>query len=497
MEFQIFTAWEEVRKVCNPDLLPEIHNDVFCLDTEKETAQTVFLWKSQAGISLLELLDREAEKESGESARLARQLYENELRAAQLVKKEDGMENFLSLLSCFTETAFVGAVFFHIPVQVQKKESFGTSFYTENTEFEATFVRIDGLAETGREKDCVLSGRIFGKKQEGTGESSFQALAVKAFFTGSRLMLVTGECSFLPVGLFGGNGGYWEPFELHGVYNGVQYHYTLRETVNYALRNSLLRSFSVEAVTVATGEDASNRIVKLKCGGKLRFERLSEAFDPFSYGPVSSEEDGYIGYDNLQITITQGETEKVEVNCGGILLKTGEAVPRKDSLWEQFAHGEPEFVCFQNGKTPEALGYRRIQCPAVQRGLGEQWYGIAVPVTLCDGVCIRLLFAFSGNQFFAGSSLAGNGSAAGLTFSLNELFKVHCTTIAILPYEREDKTKTVLLYLKGIRVSLFGLTFPPEACSIVWLARGSGNAPGWYAVYGKGKQVVKADGNEY
>lgn len=128
MEFQIFTAWEEVRKVCNPDLLPEIRNDVFCLDTEKETAQTVFLWKSRAGISLLELLDREAEKESGESARLARQLYENELRAAQLVKKEDGMENFLSLLSCFTETAFVGAVFFIFRYRFRKRKASGHPF---------------------------------------------------------------------------------------------------------------------------------------------------------------------------------------------------------------------------------------------------------------------------------------------------------------------------------------------------------------------------------
>lgn len=127
MKFKIFTTWREVREAFNPDLLPQIRNSLFCLDTEKESGETVFLWKPQAGSSLLELPDEEAGKEEGQSARLARELYENELKTAQLAKKEDGMENLLSLLSCFTETAFTGAVFFHIPAQIQRKEVHGKS----------------------------------------------------------------------------------------------------------------------------------------------------------------------------------------------------------------------------------------------------------------------------------------------------------------------------------------------------------------------------------
>lgn len=485
MGLQIFTTWEDVKKICNPEALPKFHNDIFSLSSQQEQSETVFVWKQETGSTLLELLDLATTESCGDGACLARQLYENEFRAARKVRQEDGLENELSLLSSFTDPDFIGAVWFHVPVQIHQQSRFGTDFYLKDCNFEAAFVRVDGPVIAGREQECVLSGCILGKKKEINPNNLFQVEAVKAFFSADNLTLVTTDCSFLPSGLFDQSGAGWDAIELHGVYVGGSYRYAFCNSVNYPIMNQSLRSVSVETMTVTTRQQGEIPVLVLNCGGKLRMQQIDPNFDPFSYGPADVQTDGFLDYDNLQITVQSGEQEQVEFHYREMILNDEEAIVRAGSLLDCFPHGTPEFLCFQNGSTPEALGYHRIQCPVAQRKLEARWYGLAVPITLCNGVEINLLFAFGKNGFYVGSNLFNSGSSAGLTFALDELFEVHCTTIALLSHTQKDGKKVVTLYLKGIRVSLFGLTFPPDACSIVFLARGSSQAPGWYAVYGR------------
>lgn len=489
MNLQIFTAWEDVKKICDPEALPKFHNDIFSLSAQQELPETVFVWKQETGNTLLELLDLAATESCGDSARLARQLYENEYRAALQARQEDGAENGLSLLSSFTDPNFIGAVWFHVPVQIHQQSPFGTDFYLKNCNFEAVFVRVDGPVVAGREKECALSGCILGKKKEINPNDLFQVKAVKTFFSADDLTLVTADCSFLPSGLFDQSGAGWDAIELHGVYVGGTYRYAFCNFVNYPIMNRSLRSVSVETITVTTRQQGEIPVLVLKCGGKLRLQQIDPNFDPFGYGPTDVQTDGFLDYDNLQITVQSGDQEQVEFNYREMILNDEGACVRAGSLLDCFPHGTLEFLCFQNASTPEALGYHRIQCPATQSKLEEHWYGLSIPLTLCNRVEIKLLFAFGKNGFYAGSNLFNDGSSAGLTFALDELFEIHCTTIALLSHTQKDGKKVVTLYLKGIRVSLFGLTFPPDACSIVFLARGSSQAPGWYAVYGQGSEA--------
>lgn len=487
MDFQIFTTWSEVRGICNPEALPAFQNDQFSLNAQSQLPDTVFVWKQQTGDTLLHLLDEATVGTDCEAAQLARQLYQRDYQAALQARKEEGGETSLSLLSCFEDPDFIGAVWFRVPVQIHQKDRFGTPFYTENSTFQATLVRVDGPATAGREGECTLRGCILGKKQETTSHQPFQAKAIRAFFSQAELTLVTGESSLLPYGLFDQSGLGWETIELCGTYRGGTYQYHFCNTVNYPVMGIALRSVSVETMSVTTLQQEDSFALVLKCGGRLRFQSIAPDFDPFSYGPLDAHTDGFVDYSNLQLTVRPGKA--VEFSYRQIMLHEEGAVVRAGSLLEQFPHSTPEFLCFQTGTTPEALGYHRIQCPATQSKLETHWYGLAIPLTLCSGVQVRLLFAFGKNGFYAGSNLTNGGSSAGLTFPLNELFEIHCTTIALLSCTHPDGRRVATLYLKGIRVSLFGLTFPPDACSIVFLAQGNTQPPGWYAVYGQRREV--------
>lgn len=487
MDFQIFTSWAEVRNICNPEALPAFQNEQFSLNTQSQLPNTVFVWKQQTGDTLLNLLDEATAGTDGKAAQLARQLYQRDYQDALQARKEEGGEMALSLLSCFEDPDFIGAVWFRVPVEIHQKDRFGTPFYTENSTFQASLVRVDGPAIAGREGECTLRGCILGENQESPSDQPFQAKAIRAFFSQTELTLVTGESSLLPYGLFDQSGLGWEAMDLCGVYRGGTYQYHCCNTVNYPIMGVALRSVSVETMAVTTLQQGNSFILVLKCGGKLRFQLLDTDFDPFSYGPLDVDTDGFVDYSNLQITVRPGEA--VEFSYRQIVLQEEGAVVRAGSLLEQFPHGTPEFLCFQNGTTPETLGYHRIQCPATQSKLEAHWYGLAVPLTLCGGVQVKLLFAFGETSLYVGSNLTNGGISAGLTFPLNELFEVHCTTIALLSCPQPDGRKVATLYLKGIRVSLFGLTFPPDACSIVFLAQGSTQPPGWYAVYGQRREA--------
>lgn len=491
MALDIFHTWEELGTVCNPGLLPGISNENFALDTGSQGEQSLFLRKKEKGTSLLALIEEEAKQEAAVWARQVLEFYENEQKRAKLARKGTGVDNILSLLDCFTDAGFVGAFFFHIPVQVKQVQNFGAPYFTKNVRFEAAFVRVDGQVEHGAEGSCTLKGQILGTQQ-----SSQQPINIEAFFSGGRLIQVTGDCQILPLGLFGEQSVRWEPFKLHGTYVGGCYQFVLQQEVNYRMHGSFLRSVSIEAAAVSMNQDGKGITLMISCGGRLRFEKLSESFDPFGYGPDSIEEDGFISYDNLIINICLGESPEMSYYYREMVLREEGARLRKESLWQEFPHRTPEFISWQNGKTPADLGFHGIQAPAKQQTLGTEWYGLVFPLTICGGVSLKLLFAFTGRNFFAGSNLTGNGSSAGLTFALNELWNVRCSTVALLSCENPKGKKTVLLYLKGIRVSLFGLTVPPDSCSIVLLAKGSGKRLGWYAVYGKGRKGEAVHGNE-
>ncbi len=505
---QIFATWSELKTVFDPEKLPDIHNELFSLDTTTSAADTVFLLKFNKGSTLLEFLNEEAQKESGTTARRALELYKNERREAQRVKKEDGMENYLSLLACFENPDFTGAVFFNVPVHICKEDRFGSSFFVSGCRFCATFVQVEGSLSKGTEDKTLLRGCILGEKsdhafkcllgkrgcapmqsEESTEEKlRFESLGVKAFFSGKMLLLVTTDCSLFPAGLFGGTNSLWRALELHGIYVNGRYCFSLRQWINYPLQTGLLRSFSIEKAVISMQRDAAGDAIVMKFGGKLRFNVLSADFDPFGFCPVSSREDGYIVYDNLIIKVSLGASVKAEEIYREVILMESGALLRRGSFWEQCPHENPEFISWQSGESPLKLGYRRIQVPAKQEDMGKRWYGMIVPVAICSGVFIKLLFAFDGNRFYAGSNLSGSGSSMGLTLALNELFSIRCTSTAILPYVKPDKSKAALLHLKGIRVSLFGLTFPPDACDIVLYPKGRKEPLGWYAVYGKEKK---------
>ncbi|MBT9450016.1 hypothetical protein ICN84_08005 [Akkermansia glycaniphila] len=505
---QIFTTWSELKTIFDPEKIPDIHNELFSMDTTINAADTVFLLKPDKGRTLFEFLNEEAQKESGTTARRALEFYENELREAQRVKKEDGMENYLSLLSCFEKRDFTGAVFFNVPMQVYKEDRFGSPFFVSGCRFCATFVQVEGFPAKGMEDKTLLRGRIRGEKpnhafrcllgkrgsaplqSEEPAEEKlrFESLGVKTFFSGKTLLLVTADCSLFPAGLFGGTNSLWRALELHGIYVNGRYSFSLRQWINYPLQASLLRSFSIEKAVITMQRDAAGDAIVMKFGGKLRFNVLSADFDPFGFCPVSSREDGYIVYDNLIIKVSLGVSVKAEEIYREVILMESDALLRKSSFWEQCPHAPPEFISWQSGESPMKLGYRRIQAPAKQEDMGKRWYGMIVAVTICSGIFIKLLFAFDRNRFYAGSNLSGSGSSMGLTFALNELFSVRCTSTAILPYVKPDKSKASLLHLKGIRVSLFGLTFPPDACDIVLYPQGRKEPLGWYAVYGKEKR---------
>lgn len=493
MKLEVFFTWEEFRTVCDPGKLPGISNENFALDMDGREAQSLFLRKMETGVSLLALLEEEAKEENAAWARQVLEFYENQRKQGKLTREGTGMENMLSLLECFTDDKFIGALFFHIPVIVKRMQNFGAPYFTKNARFEAAFVRVDGRAEHGKEASCIFQGQILGRQQ---ALGQIRSFNIEAFFSGGRLVLVTGDCQILPVGLFGEQSARWEPFKLHGVYTGGNYQFALQKEVNYGIYNSLLRSVSIETAAASMNQDESGAVLTVSCGGRLRFERLSDCFDPFGYGPDSLKEDGYIFYDNLKMNICLDDGLKISFHYRGMVLREAGAKLRKTSLWQEFPHGNPEFLCWQKGSTPADAGFHGIQVPAKQKTLGKEWYGLVFPLTICGGVSLKLLFAFSERSFFAGSNLVGNGSSAGLNFALNELWSIRCSTVALLPCEMPGGRKSALLHLKGIRVSLFGLTFPPDACSIVFLARGNQKELGWYAVYGKGRKGEEINGNE-
>jgi len=472
---------------------------------------SLFAVKTEKGKSLRTLISEQAEVSASESCLAG--LRENMVRLDQLMNGSltgNQREGYKELFGFLDQPDFCGIVLFQTEINIKEKSAAGVSVLFDMGKFYVPLAVVSSVNfPQGKGADftkAVFRGYAGLENSVTFCSANGEYVSVEngdIFFRQGEFLYSGLSISFSPGSIFGGTptggsvihitGGYER---LSGQGKSFRYRFVLSESVPVFLAGGCIYEMlvkSLEASLEPLGEDAA---LSVKLAGSVLFSKLSDTFDPFSFGiDLKEEAPGMEGLPFAGLTMNfmlkKDKTLSFSRDYSRMASQWEKSVFRKNSFRDAFSFQNVSFVNYQNQKTPKSQGFQTISAPYPQGNLPEEWYGLIFRLQLMEGISLEILFAYGTKEgkavFYAGARILAYGKTGDFGITVAGLFRIGFSSAAI----SKNAGNALEIRLKGLSVGMMGLKFPNAGCDIALL---SGREPGgnqvnaWYGVYDNRKE---------
>lgn len=486
-------------------------------------ANTAYVIKSTKGKSILTLIQENDQtimehRDNGwnrlvETAAWWQRFY----TTSSVPSKNRAFKTFYNTLN---NADFTGILLFQLDTEIPNLELIGDKDLLQNAEYTASIIQIDGvvfsqtgfsLSEASYKALLSLKNQIE-YKNENTEKQRLSFIVERndIAVTAGSVHCSAVVCNVRLQELFGSqvSQGF---LELYGVYEQVKkgtsnlsrYRFCLLQNNTLDIYQSFISNVLIDTVKLDYLKSDQKITLKLKCSGKLLFQKATGLFDPFSYGTAQTENPDGLPFSNSDIVLilNGGKLVDYTISHKNMALDHTHAKPRENSLAGAFEVESISFVSHENAKTPKKLGYTQMIAPVKQEKLGEDWHGIVIQMPMVERIKLKLLFAWTqsglSTQFYAGSQIAGIGAPSELKVKVGGMFQIGFKSIALKSALMEENSTDVMysILLKGLSIGMFGLSMPQSACDLSLISGKDGGkrCNAWYGVYDKKKERVQSD----
>lgn len=483
------------------------------------TSNLVYALKSARGMSVLEALDTPSEVEGEECIPVLRDRVVAVLRKSE--ELADWGDPSLSVLAgSLSDRDYTGLLLFSVPAVPRDCGALAPQRIASLFSYSAPIMVVEGVSFSGLAPDVSgahLRALVVGEPGQDASrihapsqaDYSFEFAEITASLTDSRLAAPSIWCRLQIKRLFdsevsGGDvlllAGTYEPLSSAGAALEA---YRLR-VVNDArlpLSSGCIASVVVSSLFAQMSASGSGYRLELVCGGTLEFARLSESFDPFSFGPeptdgmvtvargrVRSAPTGSgVAFSGLSITIALSSGEPfMSVSYRSIELREGDESARAGSFALGFVHSDVRMLSSQDAETPHDLGFMPVSTAAVKTGAiegGDAWYGLGYSFDLFAGCAAEILFAQVPDRqsIYVGVRIDGIRGLSSAFATIADLFTCEFSDLS-LGVSREGASPVYSLCLRGFKVGALGLRLPEGSAGATLVSQGGES--GWYVAYG-------------
>lgn len=483
---------DELKRRLMSAQLPCMQTAAFTLLWEQPAPDSLYIIKQDRGLSVLESLEGKDACQASEAVKgKLRQFAVNQQAEAAQFYNDTGNNVWQEFLCCLEDGDFVGLIFCNLSVSSITNEWLGPENLVRRFSYEVPFIkieqvifddeRIDGsqgilrgwLSSCGDGILCSDGDESFSIRLKSVvseiGKDGFYNPVLRAELALHRLM---GSQVHAAGGL-----------NFYGIYTRVMsaagslctYRFAMTGENTFHFEMGSLRILSVEQAAVGFEQTGDKISLDLNCTGYMQFAALENGFDPFG---------GKFKYQGLHLKLElelsqSGGSGVLKENYRNICVTERKELLRDKAVFGQIPHGQLQFLSWQDGDTPEKLGFKQIEAPVQQSKLqaGAKWIGLVMPVELFHGISLQILFAFAERApFFAGGKLCFGKGGTGIPVS--SLMQLQVTEVMFY----REQNGAVRLMLKGLKMSLFGLKLPEGSVNVALLP-GEGGKLAWFCVY--------------
>lgn len=475
----------------------------------------IYVIKPRAGTSLLDLIGDSSCCEASEEDRAALRVFQvNEGVFARERSNAERDDSYVALLSSLTDPAFTGVLVINACARPKRPADLGPAALVDCFSFVVPCIELTGFDFSGATPvpgEVRMRGYLAGVPVRrpydvggSEGDFSFRMDRLCACCAQDRLLAPSLSCAVQIRSLFSQRVDAAPFVSLSGTYAPLTqegstfsaYRLSLTSTAMLPFGNGLLASVSLERADATFAFDDDIPRLRLLCGGRLRFGKLCDAFDPLSYGIGESSfglpEEGYLTYSGLDLRFAlSAESSSLAVDYRSLAVDESASCARAGSLALAVPHLPVFMLGHQHAPSPRSLGFRPMTTPPTHLPAlaDEAWYGLVTPLEFAAGMRIELLCAFSGDGGCSCfSRFTGGVSSDVVELAFSSLFSLRFKDVVMQGVlDQGGKTHYTLL-VRGLKLKVLGAQLPEGDCDIAlaW----SGAAQGWYAVYDRRRSAL-------